>query len=318
VDNTHDVVESYPDNAIHSLDLPEQHGEEDDEEQDDDDGSDNDGNDEDDNEGHSAPIQTAEFGSNQNLDVGIAFTADQPQPPSNFGVPNSQQSLCVPTYASNLPLMSAILPDSDQQLPSGDLGLSPTLDSLSGSRFDETFSEAPFSPPFSLGLALSRRTSTFAAPQFPVSDEQTLDLVESYLSETATWCDTTDSMKHFSVLSAHDMLETMVFKAAALAVASRQLNKIGMLAEDITLRCYQYTIRLLIQQDPDQTNTYVLATCILLCVYEMMASDVVDWRRHLKVREATFSQTDDSDANARDRDAPACSQPKAGMARLKG
>lgn len=143
--------------------------------------------------------------------------------------------------------------------------------------------EFAFTPPFSLGLALSRRPSPFHEIRCPIPDDEGHDLVQYHLSETATWCDTTDSLRHFAVLSAHDMLETEVFKAAALAVASRQLSMVGILDEDKALRCYQYTIQLLIRQDPSRTNSSVLATCILLCVYEMMASNITDWRRHLKV-----------------------------------
>ncbi|KIW68534.1 hypothetical protein PV04_04473 [Phialophora macrospora] len=149
--------------------------------------------------------------------------------------------------------------------------------------------ESAFTPPFSLGLALSRRPSPLHEIRCPIPEEQTLDLVKAYLAETATWCDTTDSFRHFAVLSAHDMLETGVFKAAALALASRQLSMVGRMDGDVPLQCYQYTIQLLIQQDPSHTNSCVLAACILLCVYEMMASNITDWRRHLKGCSSLFS-----------------------------
>jgi hypothetical protein len=170
--------------------------------------------------------------------------------------------------------------------------------------------ESAFTPPFSLGLALSRRPSPLPEIRCPVPEDQTLDLVTAYLAETATWCDTTDSFRHFAVLSAHDMLETGVFKAAALALASRQLSMVGRMDEDIPLQCYQYTIQLLIQQDPSHTNSCVLATCILLCVYEMMASNITDWRRHLKVSIISMhTKGVNSHGSLMDRDAPVCFPP---------
>ncbi|EXA31513.1 hypothetical protein FOVG_17214 [Fusarium oxysporum f. sp. pisi HDV247] len=50
----------------------------------------------------------------------------------------------------------------------------------------------------------------------------------------------------------------------------------------ITLELYQYTIRLLLGHDPAEADSSILATCTILCVYEMMASSVSEWRRHLK------------------------------------
>jgi len=52
----------------------------------------------------------------------------------------------------------------------------------------------------------------------------------------------------------------------------------------ITLELYQYTIRLLLGHDPAEADSSILATCTILCVYELMASSVSEWRRHLKVR----------------------------------
>ena len=153
-----------------------------------------------------------------------------------------------------------------------------------GTDGDMIFAES-FTPPFSLGLALSRKSSPFREPEFPIDESKTLMLVRSFLSEGATWCETTDTGKQFSVVCAHDMLEHKIFKASALALACRQLSVTGFPVEDVALQLYQYTIRLLIQQNPDQADAFILAACVLLCVYEMIASEVVDWRRHLKVRD---------------------------------
>lgn len=152
------------------------------------------------------------------------------------------------------------------------------------SLWDSVISAESFTPPFSLGLALSRNTSSAPELDFPIDEFQTLTLLRSFLTESATWCETTDTSKQLSVVCAHDMLDHKIFKASALALACKQLSVTGYPVEDVALQLYQYTIQLLIQQNPDHTDAFILAACTLLCVYEMMASEVVDWRRHLKVR----------------------------------
>lgn len=146
-----------------------------------------------------------------------------------------------------------------------------------------TVSFTSYTPPFSLGLALSRKSSPWREPQLPITEDEVLYLFRAFLAETATWCETTDSSKHFSVLCAHDVLENKIFKGSALALARRQLSVVGRGGRSTALQLYQYTIQLLIQQDPEEAGPSILASCTLLCVYEMMASDVLNWRRHLKV-----------------------------------
>ncbi|KAK4861889.1 hypothetical protein LT330_003924 [Penicillium expansum] len=87
---------------------------------------------------------------------------------------------------------------------------------------------------------------------------------------------------HFTVKSIHEMMKSSSFVAAALALASRQLDYVHMRQRPVTLELYQFTIQLLLGQDPVQADTSILAACTLLCVYEMMASRVEEWRRHLK------------------------------------
>jgi hypothetical protein len=79
------------------------------------------------------------------------------------------------------------------------------------------------------------------------------------------------------------MMKSPAFAAAAMSLASRQLDYVERRQRSVTLELYQYTIQLLLQQDPGKADASVLATCTLLCVYEMMASGVHEWRRHLKV-----------------------------------
>ena len=138
-------------------------------------------------------------------------------------------------------------------------------------------------PPFSLGLAVSRDESPLPEPFLPVTCTEKARLISSFMQETGTWCETTDSNMHFTMRSLHSMMKSTAFVAAAMSLASRQLDHAEKVQRPVTLELYQYTIQLLLRQDPAKADASVLATCTLLCVYEMMASDVHEWRRHLKV-----------------------------------
>ncbi|KAF4443600.1 alkaline phosphatase family [Fusarium acutatum] len=142
-------------------------------------------------------------------------------------------------------------------------------------------SHLPFAP-FSLGQAISRGVSPQPEPRFPVSQSIKVHLMSAYIRETATWCETTDSEMHFSAKSIHQMMDSKPFVAAAMSLASRQLDVIQGRTRHITLELYQYAIRLLLGHDPAEADSCILATCTILCVYEMMASSVSEWRRHLK------------------------------------
>ncbi|BCS16478.1 hypothetical protein ALUC_80685S [Aspergillus luchuensis] len=138
-------------------------------------------------------------------------------------------------------------------------------------------------PPFSLGLGVSQDQPRPPEPFLPVSSSEKARLLSSYIKETGTWCETTDSNMHFTMRSLHSMAESAAFVAAAMSLASRQQDHVAKVQRPVTLELYQYTIKHLLQQDPATAGVAILATCTLLCVYEMMASSVHDWRRHLKV-----------------------------------
>jgi hypothetical protein len=154
---------------------------------------------------------------------------------------------------------------------------------LRRSNDDNASSASTFIPPFSLGQAVSLNASPLPELELPVSTAEQSQLISAYLRETGTWCETTDSDMHFTVSSVHEMMESKAFAAAAMALASRQLDALQHRQRQVTLGLYQHAIQLLIHHDPSQADAVILATCTLLCVYEMMASDVGEWRRHLKV-----------------------------------
>jgi hypothetical protein len=166
-----------------------------------------------------------------------------------------------------------------------DLPFSPSSVSTCPQSFDVATAAASstYAPPFSIGQAISKDIPPPPEPSQPVSSAEKVRLICSYIQETGTWCETTDSEMHFTVRSIHDMMKSPAFAAAAMSLASRQLDYVERRQRSVTLELYQYTIQLLLQQDPGKADASVLATCTLLCVYEMMASGVHEWRRHLKV-----------------------------------
>lgn len=120
------------------------------------------------------------------------------------------------------------------------------------------------------------------APQLPVTGREKIRLLSAYVRGTGTWCETTDSEMHFTVKSIHKMMESPPFVAAALSLASRQLDYLQGQHRPMTLELYQFTIQLLLCQNHSLADESILAACTLLCVYEMMASPVEEWRRHLR------------------------------------
>ncbi|KAB8247376.1 hypothetical protein BDV35DRAFT_379924 [Aspergillus flavus] len=145
-----------------------------------------------------------------------------------------------------------------------------------------THEAGTYIPPFSLGMAVSRDESPQPEPFLPVTCTEKARLISSFIQETGTWCETTDSNMHFTMRSLHSMMKSTAFVAAAMSLASRQLDHVEKVQRPVTLELYQSTIQHLLRQDPAKADASVLATCTLLCVYEMMASDVHEWRRHLK------------------------------------
>lgn len=162
-------------------------------------------------------------------------------------------------------------------------GISPASDTGYGVNVPSDPSLAAQILPFSLGQGIPLNSSPSPSPELPVGKAEQGLLISAYLRETGTWCETTDSARHFTIASVHAMMESPAFYVAAMALASKQLDSVRGRPRQATLLLYQHTIQVLIHQDPSRADATVLATCTLLCVYEMMASDVSEWRRHLKV-----------------------------------
>lgn len=196
--------------------------------------------------------------------------------------PDGFQTYAAPTDSSTSPYRDAPF-QAASYWGTDAHGISPASDGGYGAGVPSDPSLVAQILPFSLGQGVSLNSSPSPALELPLGKAEQGLLISAYLRETGTWCETTDSGRHFTIASVHAMMESPAFCVAAMALASRQLDSVRGRQRQTTLLLYQHTIRVLIHQAPSQADATALATCTLLCVYEMMASDVSEWRRHLKV-----------------------------------
>ncbi|GMF70466.1 unnamed protein product [Aspergillus oryzae] len=125
-----------------------------------------------------------------------------------------------------------------------------------------THEAGTYIPPFSLGMAVSRDESPQPEPFLPVTCTEKARLISSFIQETGTWCETTDSNMHFTMRSLHSMMKSTAFVAAAMSLASRQLDHVEKVQRPVTLELYQSTIQHLLRQDPAKADASVLATYV--------------------------------------------------------
>jgi hypothetical protein len=72
----------------------------------------------------------------------------------------------------------------------------------------------------------------------PASMLEQIQLIQVYLKDTGTWCEVTDLHRHFTVSYIHRLMGNKPFVAAAMALASRQLDIIRKSPQDSTLSLY--------------------------------------------------------------------------------
>jgi hypothetical protein len=148
-------------------------------------------------------------------------------------------------------------------------------------------------------LAESRIVATaYFDVELPVPKSEQILLIRAYLQETSTWCEATDSVKHFTVTYIHPLINNKPFVAAAMALASRQLDAVRRNPRESTLNLYQHAVQSLLHYEPSQCGEASLVCCVLLSIYEMMTHEAAaaEWRRHLKVclraRVCTLNRAD--------------------------
>ena len=111
-----------------------------------------------------------------------------------------------------------------------------------------------------------------------------MGLIQNYTSQCASWFESTDSERHFSVKEIHYMMRCGPWRAAAIAISSRQRDLSDQTHPyQLSLELYQNAVKTLIEEvAPGKVESGVLAGCVLLTVYEMMSVTYSDWERHLE------------------------------------
>lgn len=115
----------------------------------------------------------------------------------------------------------------------------------------------------------------------PLNKDEEIVLWRNWFDEIAPWLDKFDNERHFqhiipTMAVSHDHL-----RYAILALSSRQLElKETTRPTDRSLSLYQQAIHLLLPHLPTR-STAVIASCVILCVLEMLSCSPKAWRRHL-------------------------------------
>ncbi|KAH6696584.1 hypothetical protein BKA61DRAFT_623239 [Leptodontidium sp. MPI-SDFR-AT-0119] len=167
----------------------------------------------------------------------------------------------------------------------------PSVRSISFLSSLDGFEDSP--RPFSQSIAaLPSRAKKGARgmPSWPIGERKKALLLTAYLRETATWCETTDSLRHFSLQTSRGLLESQAYSAAAVAVASRQIDNTTGDARTETIELYDFARETICSLEAWQNDHMVLAGALQLCVYCMMSMEVHEWRLHLRGCAGTFQE----------------------------
>ncbi|PQM43847.1 hypothetical protein VE01_10743 [Pseudogymnoascus verrucosus] len=106
-------------------------------------------------------------------------------------------------------------------------------------------------------------------------------LWKNYIDELAPWLDKFDNQRHFEFKLPIMAKSSPQLKYSILALSARQLErKNPLLPSSESLALYQEAIHLLLPELHTR-NTEVMASCVILCVLEMMSCSPKEWRRHL-------------------------------------
>jgi hypothetical protein len=122
-------------------------------------------------------------------------------------------------------------------------------------------------------------TNPSSAPQ--LSPEEEFALWKNWFDEVAPWIDKFDPERHFRhtlpvIARSHDHLRYSI-----LALSARQIErKNNSKHTERSLSLYQTAIQLVLPQLHTR-STPVIASCVVLCVLEMLSSSAKAWHQHL-------------------------------------
>ncbi|CAG9998256.1 unnamed protein product [Clonostachys byssicola] len=128
---------------------------------------------------------------------------------------------------------------------------------------------------------LSTAEQTVISRDQILSREEEVLLWRNWFDEIAPWLDKFDNDQHFKHVIPTMAPSNSFLQYSVLALSARQIElKETTLPHDRSLLLYQQAIHLLLPHLPSRT-TAVIASCVILCVLEMVSCSPKAWRRHL-------------------------------------
>ncbi|KAJ5633594.1 hypothetical protein N7528_001436 [Penicillium herquei] len=116
-----------------------------------------------------------------------------------------------------------------------------------------------------------------------LSPEREHALWQNYLGEICSWSklDMFDNNRHFASTFPQMSKTAPHLRYSILALSARQLERLqNKKSQSESLSLYQEAIHLLLPELESKT-TPVIASCVILCVLEMLSCNPKEWRRHL-------------------------------------
>ncbi|KAF4422179.1 regulatory for the arginine catabolic pathway [Fusarium acutatum] len=121
----------------------------------------------------------------------------------------------------------------------------------------------------------------FQPSQTPLlSQQEECSLWKNYFDEIAPWLDKFDRDRHFQQIIPTMSKDNDHLRCSMLALSARQLELKHTLPTNRSLALYQEAIHMLLPHLPTR-GTAVIATCVILCVLEMLSCSPKAWQRHL-------------------------------------
>ncbi|KAL6234532.1 hypothetical protein BDW75DRAFT_241038 [Aspergillus navahoensis] len=136
--------------------------------------------------------------------------------------------------------------------------------------------------PTALESGPGHRPSERSGPgRFELSPDRENTLWQNYLNEICLWLDMFDNHRHFASTFPQMAKLAPHLRYSILALSARQMErKQNEKSQSESLSLYQEAIHLLLPE-LESRSTPVIASCVILCVLEMLSCNPKEWRRHL-------------------------------------
>ncbi|KAL4971023.1 transcription factor domain-containing protein [Aspergillus stella-maris] len=117
--------------------------------------------------------------------------------------------------------------------------------------------------------------------RFELSPDRENILWQNYLNEICLWLDMFDNHRHFASTFPQMAKSAPHLRYSILALSARQIErKQNEKSQSESLSLYQEAIHLLLPE-LESKSVPAIASCVILCVLEMLSCNPKEWRRHL-------------------------------------